>query len=183
MGEPIDVSDLFAASKVQGWSDDQLYSGIANRIGNKMAALKAHLDGEALDIQAHDQLQQQALEQGLDLYDPVDNLYRAHSLLERVSFKMQHREWVDRGLAAAKGAKAAAASKLAAAAASLSRAASAEQLQDALEQTVNVEADEQQRPLAVVSKLLSREALCEKASEYYSYQRSVAMMQLLQARV
>lgn len=150
-----------------------------------MAALKAQLDGQPLDVDAQYQLQQQVLEQDLDLYDPVDNLYRAQSLLERVSFKMQHREWVDKGLAAAKGAKAAAAAKLSAAAASLSRVASGSDLGIAAEEArEEAEAAEQQRPLALVSSWFSRDALCEKgASEYYSYQRSVAMMQLLQARV
>lgn len=178
------MSDLLAASQAHHWSDDQLYSRIANRIGGRMAALKAQLDGQTLDIDAQHQLQQQVLEQDLDLYDPVDNLHRAQSLLERVSFKMQHREWVDSGLAAAKGAKAAAAARLSAAAASLSRVASGSDLdvaaRDVKDQT---DAAEKERPLALVSGWLSRDALCGKTSEYYSYQRSVAMMQLLQARV
>jgi monolysocardiolipin acyltransferase len=181
VGEPIDVSDLLAASQAHDWSDDQLYSRIAKRIGGRMAALKAQLDGQMLDVDAQYQLQQQVLEQDLDLYDPVDNLHRAQSLLERVNFKMQHREWVDKGLAAAKGAKAAAAERLSAAAASLSRVASGDNLTGSAQNEAG--AADKQRPLALVSGWLSRDALCGRDSEYYSYQRSVAMMQLLQARV
>lgn len=186
VGEPIDVSDLLVASQAHDWTDDQLYSTIANRIGGKMALLKAQLDGQTVDLDEQYQLQQQALEQGLDLYDPVDNLHRAQSLLERVNFRMQHREWVDNSLAAVQGAKAAAATKLAAAAERLSKAASSEGLMgygDGDAGSKDDSAVEQQRSLAQVSSWLSRESLCGKASEYYSYQRSVAIMQLLQARV
>lgn len=185
VGEPIDVSDLLTAATQQDWSDDQLYSRIANRIGGKMAALKAQLDGQPLDLSTQSQLQQQVLEQGLDLYDPVDNAHRAQSLWERGSFRMQHREWAEHGIASAKA-------KLAAAAATLSRAASSSGgWMDAGEGTSceaavvggGDEARSQGKMLAMVTDWLSPGSLCNKTSEYYSYQRSVAMMQLLQARV
>jgi hypothetical protein len=209
VGEAIDVSDILSASHQQGWSDNELYSRIANRIGSRMSALKAQLDGLPLDEKVQQQQQQQVLEQGLDLYDPIDNEHRARTLWERVSFRMQHREWAVQGVALAKA-------RLQAAAASLSRAASDSsfgRLGDAAsassegsgsgaQNELHLPADGSWAPaggaanagpepadhpvaakLALVTNWLSPGSLCSKTSEYYSYQRSVAMMQLLQARL
>lgn len=197
VGEPIDVSDLLQAAAAQSWSDDTLYSSIANRIGTHMAALKAQLDSVPLDATQQQQQQQAALEAGLDLYDPLDNANRASSLWERVAFRMQHREWATQGLASAKSRLVAAAERAAersfqavglsgeegagvgeeggpvvsgAVAAALSSRWHALQAQR-----------RQQRPLAWVKERLLQSGGDE--SEYMSRQRSIAMMQLLQARV
>jgi hypothetical protein len=199
VGEPIDVSDLLAAAAQQGWQDDQLYTRIANRIGGRMAALKAQLDGLPLEeLSAQREAQQQALEQGLDLYDPVDNAHRAQSLWERVSFRMQHREWAEHGIASAKARLAAAAAKLSAAAAggessgssssssssigSWMEAVAAGDSGQGVAAVVAVPA-EKRKLLALVSDWLSTGAEYSDASEYYSKQRSLHMIQLLQARV
>ncbi|KAF6264855.1 hypothetical protein COO60DRAFT_1266700 [Scenedesmus sp. NREL 46B-D3] len=200
VGEPIDVSDLLAAAAQQSWPDAQLYTRIANRIGGHMAALKAQLDGLPLEeLSAQREAQQQALEQDLDLYDPVDNAYRARSLWERVSFRMQHREWAEHGIASAKARFAAAAAKLSAAATggesgssssssigswmeavAAGGTAQGDVQGDAAEGCVPVE---KQKLLALVSDWLSTGSDCSETSEYYSKQRSLHMIQLLQARV
>uniref|UniRef100_A0A7S0UP00 Phospholipid/glycerol acyltransferase domain-containing protein n=1 Tax=Polytomella parva TaxID=51329 RepID=A0A7S0UP00_9CHLO len=45
VGEPIDVADILEAAKAMGWSEDKLYCAVAERIGERMKALKADLDG------------------------------------------------------------------------------------------------------------------------------------------
>ncbi|KAF8067215.1 N-acylphosphatidylethanolamine synthase [Scenedesmus sp. PABB004] len=179
VGAPVDVSDLLAASAAGGWSEDALYSAIASRIGGAMAGLKAALDGAPLDgaaaASARD-AQAAALAAGLDLYDPADNAHRAATLWERLRFRAQHREWAETGLAAARA-------RLAAAAASLSRAAGAGGGGAGAAPPAPPAADARRRLLARATDWLSPDSLCSSAGEYYSYQRSVAMMQLLQARV
>jgi hypothetical protein len=187
VGEPIEVSDLLQAAATQSWSDDQLYSNIANRIGSHMAALKAQLDGVALDATQQQQQQQAALDAGLDLYDPLDNANRAASLWERVAFKMQHREWASQGLASAKARLAAAAER-----SLLAVGLSGEDGHVEVEPAGSVAAAlgrwrqlqqqrQQQRPLAWVKEWMLQSGRGE--TEYMSRQRSIAMMQLLQARV
>jgi hypothetical protein len=197
VGEPIDVSDLLAAAAQQNWPDDKLYTRIANRIGGRMAALKAQLDGLPLEeLSAQREAQQQALEQGLDLYDPVDNAYRAQSLWERVSFRMQHREWAEHGIASAKARFAAAAAKLSAAATGSEKAGSSSSIGSWMEavaaggsgQVDGAAAEgsvsfEKRKLLALVTDWLSTGSACSEPSEYYSKQRSLHMIQLLQARV
>jgi hypothetical protein len=197
VGEPIDVSDLLAAAAQQNWPDDQLYTRIANRIGGRMAALKAQLDGLPLEeLSAQREAQQAALEQGLDLYDPVDNAYRAQSLWERVSFRMQHREWAEQGVASAKARFAAAAAKLSAAASGgeggssigswMEAVAAGSSAGDGVQSGAGVEGSvpaEKRKLLALVNDWLSTGSACSEPSEYYSKQRSLHMIQLLQARV
>ncbi|WIA32912.1 hypothetical protein OEZ86_006083 [Tetradesmus obliquus] len=202
VGEPIDVSDLLAAAAQQGWPEDTLYVRIAHRIGGRMAALKAQLDGlPPEELSAQREAQQAALEQGLDLYDPADNAYRAQSLWERVSFRMQHREWAAHGVASAKARFAAAAAKLSAAAGggksdgsssssigSWMEAVAAGGSNNAADaaQGAGVEGSvpaEKRKLLALVTDWLSTGSPCSEPSEYYSKQRSLHMIQLLQARV
>jgi hypothetical protein len=195
VGEPIDVSDLLTAAAQLGWPDDQLYTRIANRIGGRMAALKAQLDGLPLEeLSAQREAQQQALEQGLDLYDPVDNAYRAQSLWERVSFRMQHREWAEHGVASAKARLAAAAAKLSAAATGGEASGSSSSIGSWMEAVAAGDSGqggaaagsvpvEKRKLLALVSDWLSAGSEYSDASEYYSKQRSLHMIQLLQARV
>ncbi|KAK9823150.1 hypothetical protein WJX72_000637 [[Myrmecia] bisecta] len=45
VGPPIQTVDLLAAAREQGWTQDRLYSAIADRVGEAMYALKAQLDG------------------------------------------------------------------------------------------------------------------------------------------
>lgn len=194
VGEPIDVSDLLQAARLQDWSDDKLYGSIANRIGSHMSALKAQLDGVPLDATQQQQRQQAALEAGLDLYDPLDNANRAASLWERVTFRMQHREWATQGVASAKTRLMAAAERslsavglaaegdeegAAAAASSSPFAAAVSRWQRQRQQQQRQR--QQQRPLAWIKERLLQSGGDE--SEYMSRQRSIAMMQLLQARV
>jgi len=182
VGAPIDVSDLLEAASSNSWSDDQLYSSIANRIGTHMSALKAQLDGVPLDAQQQQQLQQAALEAGLDLYDPQDNANRAASLWERMAFRMQHREWATQGLASAKARLAAAAEQsLSAVGLAGDAGGQAGPAAAALSHWQQQQQRQQQRPLAWVKECLLRSGGDE--SEYMSRQRSITMMQLLQARV
>jgi hypothetical protein len=152
-----------------------------------MAALKAQLDGVALDATQQQQQQQAALDAGLDLYDPLDNANRAASLWERVAFKTQHREWASHGLASAKARLAAAAER-----SLLAVGLSGEGRSVGVEHTGSVAAAlgrwrelqqhrRQQRPLAWVKEWMLQSGGDE--TEYMSRQRSIAMMQLLQARV
>lgn len=193
MGEPIDVSDLLQAASKHSWADDKLYSSIANRIGSHMAALKAQLDGVPLDAAQQQQQQQAALDAGLDLYDPLDNAHRAASLWERMAFRTQHREWAYHGLASAKAKLAAAAARsLTAVGLSGEADAAAAAAGDEAAGPVTAAVSRwrelqrrrqhlQQRPLAWVKECLLQSGGDE--SEYMSRQRSIAMMQLLQARV
>jgi hypothetical protein len=198
VGEPIDVSDLLQAAAAQSWSDDTLYSSIANRIGTHMAALKAQLDGVPLDANQQQQHQQAALEAGLDLYDPLDNANRAASLWERVAFRMQHREWATQGLASAKSRLVAAAERAAersfqavglsgeeggaAAAGVVGEEGPAAGALSSRWRALQAQR-RQQRPLAWVKECLLQSESEGDGSEYMSRQRSIAMMQLLQARV
>lgn len=184
VGEPIDVSDLLQAAATQQWSDDTLYSNIANRIGSHMAVLKAQLDGVPLDAMQQQQQQQEALDAGLDLYDPLDNAYRAASLWERVAFRMQHREWARQGLATAKSRLAAAAEKSWQAVGWTDEGVEGEEGTVAATLSKWRELQQQrrqQRPLAWVKERLLQTGGDE--AECLSRQRSIAMMQLLQARV
>jgi hypothetical protein len=209
VGEPIDVSDLLSTASAQAWSDDALYSAIANRIGGAMALLKARLDGAPLDAAgAREQAaaQQAVLDAGLDLYDPADNAHRAVSLWERAAFRAQHREWAAGGVARAKARLAAAAEASLAAAvgfssgvagqlggddassSSSSDGAVAAMLQrwqaQRQQRLVARDAAEQQRqqwPLARIKAWALASGGSE--AEYLSRQRSIGMMQLLQARV
>lgn len=193
VGEPIDVSDLLQAASSNSWSDDKLYSSIAQRIGSHMSALKAQLDGVPLDALQQQQLQQAALDAGLDLYDPQDNANRAASLWERVSFRQQHREWAKQGLASAKARLAAAAERSLSAVVGLAgdgengvggsdaAAAAAGPFGSWRQQQQQQEGREQLRPLARIKECLLRTGGDD--TEYMSRQRSIAMMQLLQARV
>lgn len=116
VGEPVEVADLLAAARRDGWPEDELYKRIAARVGLALQSLKARLDGAPLDADALSALaREQASASGLDLYDPRDRHankavggWRAagaarwvHSLRERVEFKALHRDWAVRGVAAA----------------------------------------------------------------------------------
>lgn len=185
VGEPIDVSDLLAAAETRRWGDDELYAAVATRIGGALAVLQARLDGLPADAAADaaaaaSAAQAVALEAGLDLYDPVDNAHRAASLWERARFRMAHREWASAGLASARA-------RLAAAAATLSRAASGGALQGADDDAVGVLGEGLLAPASRWfeghSSSMEQTASGTSVEDYYSRQRSVAMMQLLQARV
>jgi hypothetical protein len=185
VGEPIDVSDLLQAASRQGWSDDKLYSSIANRIGSHMASLKAQLDGVPLDATQQQQQQQAVLDAGLDLYDPLDNAHRAASLWERAAFRMQHREWATQGLTSAKSRLAAAAERSLLAVGLVEGGVAGEgSVAVALGRWRQLQAQrrqQQQRPLQWVKEHLLQSGGDDQ--EYMSRQRSIAMMQLLQARV
>ncbi len=45
VGEPLGFEDLTAAAQHRGWSEEALQSAIAARIGKRLCALKAELDG------------------------------------------------------------------------------------------------------------------------------------------
>mmetsp|Transcript_24249 Transcript_24249/g.52995 ORF Transcript_24249/g.52995 Transcript_24249/m.52995 type:complete len:524 (-) Transcript_24249:843-2414(-) len=90
VGEPIPTEDLLAAARMHKWSDDQLYSAIAERVAKRMVSLKARLDGVAEPEAATDQ----QLVSQLDLYDEADLKWeRRTTVWEKLKFKMQHREW------------------------------------------------------------------------------------------
>jgi hypothetical protein len=184
VGEPIAVDDLLQAAAAQHWSDDALYAAIANRIGSRMAALQAALHGEPLNARAAAAAQQAALDAGLDLYDHADNSHRAATLWERVSFRAQHREWAVGGLAAAKARLAAAAAQAMQAAevapdgAALSAAPVLALMQRWHERQ---QRRRQGTTLATIKEWLLARGGSE--AEDLSRQRSIGMMQLLQARV
>jgi hypothetical protein len=48
VGEPVQVDDLVLAAQQQGWSRDELYVAVSNRVSRELRRLKASLDGEAL---------------------------------------------------------------------------------------------------------------------------------------
>lgn len=127
VGPPVDVGDLLAAARQEGWQDDALYAAIAARVGLALQALKARLDGAGdLDAAALAGLAaRQARDAELDLYDARDadanadlrlrgRLQRgwraggaarwAASVAERLEFRAAHR----RGFGGAGGAAAAA---------------------------------------------------------------------------
>ena len=167
MGEPIDVSDLLEARHQHGWSEDYLYCRIANRIGRQLHVMKAQLDGVEVDMAMLQEQQEQAFARGLDLYDPVDNIGR-QPMWERIKFRMQHREWATRGLSAAAAEMLARCS---------SRVGSKEELHGVLAAAAGGGG------AGNAGVLMEQQQQTVARRDAYSYQRSVAMMQLLQARV
>jgi hypothetical protein len=168
VGEPIDVSDLLEAQHQQGWSEDYLYCRIANRIGSQLHIMKAQLDGVEVDAAMLQEQQDQAFARGLDLYDPVDNIGR-QSMWERIKFRMQHREWATRGLSAG------AADMLTRYSSSFSRGEGVDGAALAVAAGGGGSAGN------AVALMEQQQAAARR--HVYSYQRSVAIMQLLQARV
>jgi hypothetical protein len=118
VGEPVEVADLLAAARREGWPEDDLYRAVSARVGLALQRLKARLDGSPLaegDVAAL--AAEQAGAAGLDLYDPRDRHANragraggwrsggaarwAASLAERIEFRASHRGFAAAGAAAA----------------------------------------------------------------------------------
>ena len=104
VGQPIPMGDLLTQAQDEAWSEDQLYTAIAQRVGDRLHTMHAQLvHGEA--VLALDDESSAMSKQGAgggstqvsdrDLFDPADLLDRARPprVWDRVAFKMWHRGW------------------------------------------------------------------------------------------
>lgn len=95
VGEPIDVSDLLAQGQSLG--EEKLYKAIAQRVGVRLHALTAQLEGRAVDEAGLLQSSEAPLaSSSLDLFDPADLAAEQQggaSLWEVLKFQSEHRQW------------------------------------------------------------------------------------------
>lgn len=52
VGEPVEVADLLEAARAEGWAESRLHVAIAERVGQRLYALKAQLEGVAVEAVA-----------------------------------------------------------------------------------------------------------------------------------
>ena len=52
VGEPVEVADLLETARAEGWAESQLHVAIAERVGQRLYALKAQLEGVEVEAVA-----------------------------------------------------------------------------------------------------------------------------------